>query len=101
MIRHEKTSKIIIREGQMANPYNFECNSMRRGNDSEVTNHKTRGKYKVGSLLEELTEEEREELKSFNSEILSRTEKEASWKLMEFIGKQNKNESKKGRWGLK
>lgn len=73
---------------------------MRRGNDYEVTNHKTRGKYHVGSLLSELTTEEREELKNFNSEHLARTEKDGTWKEMEFIGRQNKPVKRIGRWGL-
>jgi hypothetical protein len=100
MQKFQKTEQIIISEAMGANPYNFPCNSMRRGDDKEVSNHRSRGKYQVGSLLSELTPEEREELKDFNSERLSRTEKDSTWKEMEFIGREYGTKPKgKGRWG--
>ena len=74
---------------------------MRRGNDSEVSNYRSRGKYPVGSLLAELSPEEREELKGFNSERLSRTEKDSTWKEMEFVGKAYAPKQGKGRWGTR
>jgi len=100
-MKFSKTEEIIIQEASGANPYNFPCNSMRRGNDLEVSNHRSRGKYPVGSLLSELTPEEREELKDFNAERLSRTEKESTWKEMEYCGRINKPVEGKGRWGTR
>lgn len=101
MQKFQKTEAIIIQEAMCANPYNVPCNSMRRGSDKEVSNHRTRGKYPVGSLLTELSPEEREELKDFNSERLARTEKDSTWKEMEFVGKAYTPKQGKGRWGTR
>lgn len=100
MIKFLKVENIIIGEARAANPYDCSNNGTRRGSDTEYSNHRARGKYKVGSLLDELSPEEREELKDFTAERLTRTEVDSNLRDMERIGRQFTPKKKSGRWGL-
>jgi hypothetical protein len=99
-IKFSKVEQIIISEGLCANPYNLAYNSMRKGDDSHYSSHRSRGKYPIGSLLNELNDDEKAELADFNSERLARTEHASSLKYMEFVSSAYCPKKKKGRWGL-
>lgn len=87
MIKFSKVENIIIGEARAANPYDCSNNGTRRGSDT-LNTLIIEPEYKVGSLLDELSPEEREELKDFTAERLTRTEVDSNLRDMERIGRQ-------------